>query len=75
MPSTCFTGPNSSDMQQDFYGGNFWDLRATRYKLQSSDAEQAQHPIVDTREQGFPDTVYIVLRLSQSAYRPFFETV
>jgi cytochrome c peroxidase len=64
-----------NDTQQDFYGGNFWDLRATGYKLQSSDAEQAQHPIVDTQEQGFPDTARIVLRLSQGAYRPFFETV
>ena len=63
-----------NDTQQDFYGGNFWDLRATGYKLQSSDAEQAQHPIVDTQEQGFPDTACVVLRLSQSAYRPFFET-
>src|SRR6202795_2461168 len=31
--------------QQDFYGGNFWDLRATGYKLQNADAEQAQHPV------------------------------
>ena len=64
-----------NDTQQDFYGGNFWDLRATGYKLQSSDADQAQHPIVDTQEQGFPDTACVVLRLSQSAYRPLFETV
>src|SRR5207244_5895327 len=25
--------------QQDFYGGNFWDLRATGYKLQNPAAE------------------------------------
>jgi cytochrome c peroxidase len=64
-----------NETQQDFYGGNFWDLRATGYKLQSPDAEQAQHPIVDTQEQGFPDSACVVFRLSQSEYRPLFETV
>jgi hypothetical protein len=32
--------------------GNFWDARATGYKLQSADSEQAQHPPVDTQEMG-----------------------
>ena len=61
--------------QQDFYGGNFWDLRATGYKLQSPAAEQAQDPPVDPNEMGFPDTACVVHRLSQSEYRPLFETV
>jgi cytochrome c peroxidase len=61
--------------QQDFYGGNFWDLRATGYKLQSADAEQSQHPVVDTQEHGFPDTACIVYRLSQSRYRRLFTQV
>jgi len=39
-----------------FFGGNFWDARATGYKLQSPDAQQAQGPPVDTQEMGFPDT-------------------
>jgi cytochrome c peroxidase len=64
-----------NETQQDFYGGNFWDLRATGYKLQNPDAEQAQHPIVDTQEQGFPDAACVVFRLSQSEYRPLFEAV
>ena len=37
-----------------FFGGNFWDSRATGYLLGSPDAEQAQHPPVDTQEHGFP---------------------
>ena len=61
--------------QQDFYGGNFWDLRATGYKLQNADAEQAQHPVVDTQEHGLPDTACIVFRVSQSPYRSLFEQV
>src|SRR6201993_2470459 len=39
-----------------FFGGNFWDSRSTGYLLRNPDAEQAQHPPVDTGEMGFPDT-------------------
>ncbi len=56
-----------------FFGGNFWDSRATGYILQQPDAEQAQHPPVDTQEMGNPDTACIVFKLSQAEYRPFFE--
>jgi cytochrome c peroxidase len=58
-----------------FFGGNFWDGRSTGYLLQSADAEQAQHPPVDTQEMGFPDTACIAYRLKQSVYRPLFELV
>jgi cytochrome c peroxidase len=58
-----------------FIGGNFWDGRATGYLLQSPDAEQAQHPPVDTQEMGFPDTACIAFRLSQAVYRPLFDLV
>jgi cytochrome c peroxidase len=61
--------------QQDFYGGNFWDLRATGYKLQNPDADQAQHPVLDTQEHGFPDSACIVFAVSQSPYRSLFEQV
>src|SRR5256712_6062729 len=61
--------------QGAFFGGNFWDGRSTGYKLQSADAEQAQHPPVDTQEHGFPDTACIAFRLSQAKYRPLFEEV
>ncbi len=61
--------------QANFYGGNFWDLRATGFLLQSPDAEQAQDPVRDTQEMGSPDSACIVRRLSQSAYRRVFETV
>ncbi len=61
--------------QHDLYGGNFWDLRASGYRLGSPDAEQAQSPVVDTQEHGFPDTACIVFRLSQAPYRPLFERI
>ena len=61
--------------QAAFFGGNFWDARATGYLLQSPDAQQAQGPPVDTQEMGFPDTACIVYRLSNAEYRPLFEEV
>jgi cytochrome c peroxidase len=64
-----------NESQGDFYGGNFWDLRATGVRLQSPAAEQAQDPPVDPNEMGFPDTACVVRRLSQSPYRQLFESV
>jgi cytochrome c peroxidase len=61
--------------QKDFYGGNFWDLRATGYKLQSPAAEQALDPPLDPNEMALPDSACLVHRLSQAEYRPLFETV
>jgi cytochrome c peroxidase len=61
--------------QHNFYGGNFWDLRATGYRIQSPDSEQAQFPPLDTQEMGNPDFGCVVFRLSQSQYRPLFEGI
>jgi cytochrome c peroxidase len=58
-----------------FFGGNFWDSRATGYLLRNPDANQAQGPPVDTQEMGFPDTACITFRLSKAKYRPLFEEV
>src|SRR5664280_322910 len=49
----------------NFYGGNFWDLRATGYRTQSPDAEQAQGPPHDTQEMGLPDTACVVYRIAK----------
>ena len=61
--------------QGAFFGGNFWDSRATGYLIRNPDANQAQFPPVDPAEMGLPDTACIVYRLSQAAYRPLFELV
>jgi cytochrome c peroxidase len=66
---------NYNATQNLFFGGNFWDSRATGYLLGSPDAEQAQHPPVDTQEHQLPDTACIAFRLSTAVYRPLFETV
>jgi len=64
-----------NEVQGLFFGGNFWDARATGYLLQSPDAEQAQHPPLDSQEMGLPDAACIAFRLSQAEYRPFFEEI
>lgn len=61
--------------QNNFFGGNFWDGRATGYLLQNPDAQQAQHPPVDQLEMAFPDTACVAYRLSQAQYRPLFEGI
>jgi cytochrome c peroxidase len=61
--------------QADFYGGNFWDGRATGYRLGNSSAEQAQDPPLDPEEMANPDAACIVWKLSQSKYASFFEKV
>jgi cytochrome c peroxidase len=64
-----------NQVQGLFFGGNFWDSRATGYRLRVPDAEQAQGPPVDHLEMGFPDTACIAFRLSTAVYRPLFEEV
>jgi cytochrome c peroxidase len=65
----------SSPTTSLFFGGNFWDGRATGYKLQTPDAEQAQGPPVDPLEMGNPDIACIAYKISLAKYRRLFELV
>ena len=62
-------------LQGDFVGGNFWDMRASGYRLQDPSAEQAQGPPTNPVEMGLPDSACLAYRLSQSPYRKLFEKV
>jgi cytochrome c peroxidase len=64
-----------NETQGLFFGGNFWDSRATGYLIRNPDANQAQGPPVDTQEMGNPDTACIAFKLSKAVYRPLFEEV
>ena len=64
-----------NDLQGDFVGGNFWDMRASGYRLQSPSAEQAQGPPTNPVEMGLPDSACLAYRLSKAPYRKLFETV
>jgi cytochrome c peroxidase len=61
--------------QNDFYGGNFWDLRATGDRLQNPSAEQAQGPPLNPVEHGFNDSADLIYVISVRPYRQLFETV
>jgi len=62
-------------LQGDFVGGNFWDMRASGWRLQNPSAEQAQGPPTNAVEMGLPDSACVAYRLSWSPYRKLFETV
>jgi len=64
-----------NSLQGDFVGGNFWDMRASGYRLQSSSAEQAQGPPTNPVEMGLPDSACLAYRLSKAPYRKLFEQV
>jgi cytochrome c peroxidase len=65
---------NYNTTQAAFFGGNFWDSRATGYHIGSPDAEQAQHPPVDTQEHMFADTACVAYRISKASYYSLFVT-
>jgi cytochrome c peroxidase len=62
-------------LEAAFFGGNFWDSRATGYLLRTTDGEQSQFPPVDPAEMGNPDTACITYKLSLAPYRPLFELI
>ena len=64
-----------NELQGDFVGGNFWDMRASGYRLQNPSAEQAQGPPTNPVEMGLPDSACVAYRLSQAPYRKLFEAV
>jgi cytochrome c peroxidase len=61
--------------QGDFYGGNFWDMRATGIRLGNPAAEQAQGPPVNPVEIGNPDSACVVWKVSQGGYKSLVELV
>jgi cytochrome c peroxidase len=73
--SHTFPVLNYNTTQDLFFGGNFWDGRATGMKLQTPDAEQAQGPPVCPLEMGEPDIACIAYKISQAPYLPLFELI
>jgi cytochrome c peroxidase len=61
--------------QNSFYGGNFWDMRATGIRLGNPAAEQAEGPPVNPLEMGNIDTACVVWKASQSQYASLIETI
>ena len=61
--------------QGDFYGGNFWDMRATGNHLANPAAEQAQGPPLNPVEIGNPDAACVVWKVSQGGYSSLVESL
>src|SRR3984893_3708366 len=59
--------------QMDFYGGNFWDMRAGGIRLENPAAEQAQGPPTNPVEMANLDIATYVYKISKSQEAPFFE--
>jgi len=62
-----------NNTQQDFYGGNFWDMRAGGIRLENPAAEQAQGPPTNPVEMGNLDIATYVYKISISQEAKFFE--
>src|SRR5229473_2905706 len=62
-------------VQGDFVGGNFWDMRATGIRLNSSVAQQAQAPPLNPVEMGLIDSACMVYRVSRRPYRVLAESI
>jgi len=58
-----------------FVGGNFWDGRATGWKLGNPAADQAQGPFLNPVEQALPDAACVVYRVCEGTYGDLFDTV
>ncbi len=63
------------DASTGFVGGNFWDGRATGWKLGSPAADQAQGPFLNPVEQALPDSEALVCRVCSSDYGDLFRKV
>jgi cytochrome c peroxidase len=61
--------------QNSFYGGNFWDMRATGTRLDNPAAEQAQGPPLNPVEMADPDSACVVWKASQSGYASLIVTI
>ena len=58
-----------------FTGGNFWDGRATGWKLGNPAADQAQGPFLNPVEQALPDAACVVNRVCEGDYGDLFRKV
>jgi cytochrome c peroxidase len=58
-----------------FFGGNFWDGRATGNKLGNPAADQAQGPFLNPMEQNMPDAKTLVDKVCKAEYAALFTKI
>jgi len=66
---------NKNKTEALFFGGNFWNGRATGENLGNPAADQAQGPFLNPLEQALPDAAAVISRICGSAYTTLFTDV
>jgi len=61
--------------EEVWFGGTFWDGRATGWTLGDPLAEQAQGPFLNPLEQNNPNAKLVCIRVAKASYAPLFEQV
>lgn len=61
--------------EEVWFGGTFWDGRATGWTLGDPLAEQAQGPFLNPLEQNNPKAKLVCIRVAKASYAPLFEQV
>jgi len=80
-PSSAYATPGPSlhleeeSEEKLFVGGNFWDGRATGWKLGNPAADQAHGPLLNPVEQNNPDAKTVVDKVCGSVYAGLFKKV
>ena len=78
-PSSAYAGDSPvlyfNEEDGGWFGGMFWDGRATGATLGDPLAEQAQGPYLNPLEQALPNAQVLCVRVKQSAYAGLFEEV
>jgi len=77
-PASAYAGDSPvfhQDANGDFFGGMFWDGRATGETLGDPLAEQAMGPFLNPLEQNNPDKKSIILQVQKSDYAALFDEV
>jgi cytochrome c peroxidase len=78
-PSSAYATPapvfHFDPVEGLYFGGNFWDGRATGIRLGNAAAEQAQGPFLNPFEQGLRDEACVVNRVRLATYSDAYRSV
>ncbi len=78
-PTSAYAGDSPElhfdDAEGAWFGGMFWDGRATGWILHDSLAEQAQGPFLNPLEQALANAQVLCVRVKQADYAGLFEEV
>lgn len=78
-PTSAYAGDSPElyydEIDEGWFGGMFWDGRATGWTLHDSLAEQAQGPFLNPLEQAIPNAMVLCNKVRQANYAGLFEEV